>query len=111
MYLTYVLDLFLISVISSIGLSIIFVEKRYDFPVRKFNVLFRKYIRKINPKLSQLGECTVCFSFWATLISDLILFAYSDLRYFLWPLSGFAASGLVWILITYLNLIDKDDND
>ncbi|MAG37991.1 hypothetical protein CMI45_01220 [Candidatus Pacearchaeota archaeon] len=90
------------------GLAIIFVEKRYDFPVRRFNVLFRRNIRKINPKLSILGECTVCFSFWAALISDIFLFIYSDFNYFLWPLSGFATSGLVWVLITYLNLIDND---
>jgi len=93
------------------GLSIIFVEKRYDFPIRRFNVLFRRYIRKINPKLSTIGECTVCFSFWAALISDVALFMYSNFSYFLWPLSGFATSGLVWILITYFNLIDKDNDN
>jgi|18_taG_2_1085343.scaffolds.fasta_scaffold33300_3 hypothetical protein len=110
MYLTYTLSLFIVSVISAIGLSIIFVEKRYDFPIRKFNVIFRKYIRKINPRLSTLGECTVCFSFWAALISDLFLLIYSDFTYFLWPLSGFAASGAVWIIITYFNLIDTGDD-
>jgi len=86
----------------------LFVEKRYDFPIRRFNVLFRKYIRKINPKLSQLGECTVCFSFWAALLIDTALLVYSDFKYFLWPASGFATAGLMWIIITYLNLIDRE---
>ncbi|MAG27488.1 hypothetical protein CMI47_18295 [Candidatus Pacearchaeota archaeon] len=109
MCLTYIVSLFFISVISSIGMSIVFVEKRYDFPIRKLNIIFRRKIRKINPKLSTLGLCTVCFSFWAALLSDIFLLVYSNFSYFLWPLTGFASSGIVWLIISYLNIIDNGD--
>jgi len=110
MCLTYIASLFFISIISSIGISILFVEKRFDFPIRKINLIFRRQIRRVHPKLSILGECTVCFSFWAALIPDTFLLLYSDFSYFLWPLSGFAASGIMWIIITYLNVMDGNNN-
>jgi hypothetical protein len=111
MCLTYIAELFLISTISSMGLAIIFVEKRYDFPVQGINLLFRKIVGKIHPKLSVLGECTVCFTFWSSLLVEIYLLFYSNYTYFLWPVSGFAASGSMWVLITYLNLIDREGDD
>ena len=111
MCLTYIASLFLISVISSMGLAIIFVEKRYEFPVKTVNVLFRKIVGKIHPSLSAIGECTVCFSFWASLLVESYLYFYSNYTYFLWPISGFATSGATWFLITYLNLIDRGNDE
>lgn len=101
---------FLISVFCSLGLSIVFVEKRYEWPVRLFNVFVRWKLRKIDKRLKGLASCTVCCSFWATLFVDFFLLFVSGGSYFLWPLSGFAVSGLAWFIYELLNVLDRKED-
>lgn len=102
--------LFIISVFASYGLAVALVEKRSEFPIRPININLRFLLRKIfGRKFAKMLKCTVCTSFWAALVVDLFLLIFIDHDYFLWPISGFAALGLTWTIIEFLNAIDKDD--
>lgn len=102
--------MFWISLVSAFGLSVIFIEKREDFPVSFFHSLFVKIIRLFRyEKLEKVAFCIVCFSFWAALLTDLFIYFMYEKSYFMWPLTGFAASGLTWLVIDFLNTIDKDN--
>lgn len=103
MFLSY----FVISVLCSLGLAIVFVEKRYEWPVRYFNLLLRWELRKIDRRLKKITLCTVCFSFWATLLVDFVLLVMSGGSYFLWPLSGFAVAGCAWIIYELLDVLER----
>ena len=96
----------IISVIVSFGMAVALVEKGDQYPIRKFNLLLRKFIHdRINWKFSQVIECTTCASFWTTLVSDIILFFMFG--YFFWPFSGFVTVGFTWFIIEFLNAVDN----
>lgn len=105
------IDFFIISLFASLGLSILVTQKGNEWPIKKPRILFQKYIRKINTKLSKMFFCVVCFSFWSSLIIDTLLFVYAysiyDQYYFLWPISGFASSGLSYIIFETIDSLSS----
>ena len=103
----------IISVMLSYGMAILLSEKGNDYPIRKFRIYLQLFIHKIHWKMSQMLFCTVCTSFWTSLISDLIIciIAYHyGYFYFFFPFSGIITSGFVWTLMEYLNAQDKEQN-
>ena len=110
--LNFILSLF-VSVLIGIGLSILLVEKGKDWPIRPIRIKIQVILRKFYWILVQMLFCTTCTSFWATLVGDIVVGAISyslGFFYFFWPFSGFITAGIVWIIIEYLNSIDKDQN-
>lgn len=104
-----VLAWFLISIVSSMGLAILLVEKGDDWPVSFFVKPLRYGLEFIYPKLAGMLDCTVCCSFWTSLVVDLVLCYMSGGTYFLWPVSGFAAAGIVFLVMDLLNILDKKE--
>jgi len=104
----------IISIFLSIGLSIIFVEKSNEWPIKKYRVLLQLLLHDhIHYKFAQVLKCTVCSSFWFSLISDIvvcILAYFHGYFYFFWPCSGAISLGLTWILVEFLNSQDKESN-
>ena len=105
------LGIFGVSLLASTGLAILLVEKGEDWPVSFFRRIIDTALSTISDKLSSMLECTVCAAFWTSLITDLFLFIITDGAYFLWPLTGFASSGLIWLMIEFLNTLDKDEDE
>lgn len=85
------------------------VEKGDDGPVSIIVRPLRSLLSRIHPKFGDLFDCTVCMSFWTALIVDFSLFIITGGLYFLWPLTGFAAAGLVWLVIQFLNALDPNE--
>tara|TARA_Y100000034_G_C6892147_1_gene410656 strand:- start:1817 stop:2134 length:318 start_codon:yes stop_codon:yes gene_type:complete len=99
------LSLLIISVLSAFGIAVLLVEKGQDWPVRRFVILTRKFIYKINKNAEKVFDCTVCMSFWVSLLADLILLYFYN--HFLWPLTGFITLGFTWFIMQFLNAIDN----
>jgi len=104
------LSFLIISIICSLGLSIILTQKGSEWPVKYFRIILQKYLKKIHWKLPQALFCVICTSFWTTLITDIVLFIMNLLFYnqfyFLWPLSGFAVSGLAYLIFEIINALE-----
>lgn len=100
-----------ISILLGFGIAVALVEKGKDWPIRKYNILIRKYLhQKVSRKAKRVLECTVCTSFWTTLIADLAvcIIAYlNGIKYFFWPFSGLITLGFTWTIIEFLNAQDK----
>jgi len=97
----------IISVLSSFGLSIVLVEKGEEFPANLFVPKIKSILGLFHDKLPNMLECTVCTSFWTSLVVEitmLMLFGY-----FLWPLSGLIVVGFTWLVMEFLNAIDKPE--
>lgn len=96
----------ILSVLFGYALAILLVEKGEDWPVTILTKPLKFLFSKIYKKLPELLECTVCCSFWTTLVGEIVLkFWITDL--FLWPFTGVIALGLTWSAIEFLNAIDK----
>ena len=107
---------FIISLMAAYGIAVLLVEKGEDYPMNKITSRLRFLIFWwIGPEASDVLDCTVCASFWTALITDCVLayvaFTYFNVVYFLWPLTGFAAAGITWTIIQFLNAIDPDSED
>ena len=101
----------IISVILSFGLAILFVEKGNEFPIKRYRVILQQFVHdKIHWKAAQVFYCSVCFSFWASLLADVIIAIFVCSSYFFWPCSGIIACGFSWIIIEWLNAIDQEPN-
>jgi hypothetical protein len=103
----------IISSFISIGLSILIVEKGRDWPIKPWRIRLQIILRKIHWKLPQMLYCTTCTSFWAASVGDTIVGIVALLNgsiYFFWPFSGIIIAGFMWIIIEYLNTIDKDQD-
>jgi len=96
------------SILASFGVSILFVEKGDDWPVSKYKKGLSLFLDEFHPKAREMLDCTICTSFWAALIMDAILFIFSGGNYFLWPVTGFAASGFAWIVYQLLEALDNN---
>lgn len=106
------LDWLIISILCTYGLSVILVEKRFDYPVRYISICIRwLFLRKIDRKFQKMLLCTVCSSFWIALPVDLFLFLFTGFSYFLWPFSGFAASGITWTIYEWFHVLDKNEDE
>ena len=91
-----------ISLLLGFGFAVAIVEKGREWPLRKINVILRRKLNKyIDVRAHRLLLCVVCTSFWATLFSDLVLYAYTG-EYFFWPFSGFINVGLSWLVVEFL---------
>jgi len=100
----------ILSVFFGYSLAILLVEKGDDWPVIILTKPLKFLFGKIYSKLTGLLECTVCCSFWATLIGEIVLkFWITDL--FLWPFTGIIALGFTWSVIEFLNTLDKSKHN
>lgn len=97
------------SVFLSFSIAVVLVEKGDDWPVSLFLNPIKKILNKINSNIPKVFDCTVCFSFWAALASETIMYFCFDSR-FLWPITGFLSLGLTWFVIEFLNALDKSGN-
>lgn len=97
-----------VSVISSMGLAILLVEKGEEWPVSLVTKPLRWVLETLYSKLGGVLDCTVCCSFWTAFVVDLCLLCVSGGTYFLWPLSGFATAGIVFLFMDFLNILDKE---
>lgn len=99
----------LLSVCFGFSLAVLLVEKGEDWPVTFITKPLKWLTGLIYSKLKDMLSCTVCTSFWATLIGELILkFFITDI--FLWPLTGVITLGFTWVVIDFLNALDKSKN-
>jgi hypothetical protein len=100
------------SIMLAFGISIALVEKGKDFPIRYWRIILQLLLSKIHWKMPQMLFCTTCTSFWASLISDIVMcilnFLIFGTFYFFWPFSGFIVLGITWFSIEFLNAIDRE---
>lgn len=96
-----------VSVLIGYGIAITLVEKGDVWPVKPIYELLKKGIGKISPKFAEVLNCSVCTSFWTTLVGDAIMCYYYSGHYWLWPLSGFVTLSLTWTLIQFMNVIEE----
>lgn len=103
--------LLLTSIVCSFGLAVLLVEKRHDYPVRWINLNLRLGIREITSsyKFAKMLTCSICTAFWAAFIVDLIILIFGH-NYFLWPISGFAASGFTWLVYQILDILESQEH-
>lgn len=97
------------SVLFGCSMSILLVEKGEDWPVNLITKPIKYLFSKIYNKLPQLLECTVCATFWTTLIGELCL-KFWITKLFLWPFTGVIALGVTWVIIEFLNALDNSRN-
>jgi hypothetical protein len=102
------LSFFIMSIIISVGISILLVEKSSTWPIKNINIRIRCLLRKVYWKLAWMLYCVTCTSFWVTLLVDICLFFM--VGFFMWPLSGFATAGITYLLFELLNRIDSPKN-
>lgn len=106
----------IISIMLAFGISIALVEKGDDFPIQYWKEKIKPLLNKIHPRFPEMLDCTTCTSFWAALISDIVICIMNLVLfgtfYFFWPFSGFIILGLTWFSIEFLNAIDsKGENN
>lgn len=98
----------LISFFITYGLTVLFVEKGDEYPVNLIKKPISIIFFFIDKRSVSVFDCMVCFSFWASLISELCLYFFVD-NSFLWPLTGFISVGIIWTIIQVLNIFDKEE--
>tara|TARA_Y100000310_G_C20681979_1_gene816509 strand:- start:554 stop:859 length:306 start_codon:yes stop_codon:yes gene_type:complete len=99
---------FFILLLASYGLAILLVEFANKWPIKPVQLFLKTLVHDyIHWKAAQVFDCTVCMSFWATLIVEIPLFFIFG--YFLWPISGFATAGFTWTVIQALNVLDRGE--
>lgn len=96
----------ILSVFFGISFAILLVEKGDSWPVEVFTKRLKFVLAKIYPKLAEVLDCTVCCSFWTTLIGELVLYFFYT-HIFMWPFTGVISLGLVWCIIEFFNSIDR----
>lgn len=96
----------LISVAFGFSLAVLLVEKGEDWPVTILTKPLRWIFGKIYSKLENMLTCTVCTSFWTTLVGEVCLYFFFT-HMFMWPFSGVIALGFTWLVIELLNTLDK----
>ena len=106
----------IIAIMLAFGIAIAAVEKGSDFPIRPWRIRLQALLSKVHWNLPQMLFCTVCTSFWAALIADIVLcitnLVLFGTFYFFWPFSGFIVLGLTWFSIEFLNALDsRGDNN
>lgn len=97
----------LVAAIAGIGIAIVLVEKKAQWPGSFITPKLFKLLSLIHPKFAEMLDCTVCTSFWTTLFCDLFLWMAQKFNFpFLWPISGFVAITIIWTVINLFNAID-----
>ena len=96
----------ILSVLFGVSFAILMVEKGDAWPVSIITKPLCFVLAKIYAKFADVLSCTVCFSFWATLVGEIILyFLFTHL--FMWPFTGVISLGMTWILIEFFNTLDR----
>jgi len=103
----------IISVLLSFGMSVALVQKGKHWPIRKYNLLLKRFLHKhIYYRAPEVLDCVTCTSFWMALISDVVMMVVSLLVtgsfYFFWPFTGLIAVGFTYFMFEYLNAVDND---
>jgi len=104
------LAFFIMAVIAAFGMAVIVVEKGDEWPAKLGVGPIRFLLSLIYPKFAEMFDCPVCTAFWTGLIADFVIFLISGYAYFLWPLTGFAASGMAWLAYELLGVLDDGDS-
>jgi hypothetical protein len=105
-YLSMIENL-IFTVLGGIGIATILVEKSDDYPVSLISHPLKKILCLIfGIKVASVMECTVCISFWTTLICEIYSYYLFD-SIFLWPFSGFIAASIVYYLVDFLNTLEN----
>jgi uncharacterized membrane protein YjjB (DUF3815 family) len=99
----------ILSILFGYSFAILLVEKGDDWPITIFVKPIKFIFGKIYNKLPGLLDCTVCCSFWATLIGEIVLKLWIT-NIFLWPFTGVIVLGLTWLVIEILNTLDKSSS-
>lgn len=95
------------TVLSGIGIATIIVEKSDDYPVNYISHPLKKLLNFIfGCKVASLMDCTVCLSFWTTLICEIYAYFLID-SIFLWPFTGFISASIVYYTIDFLNILEN----
>lgn len=94
------------SVIFGISLAVLLVEKGDAWPITIITKPLHFILSKIYSKAAAVLECTVCCSFWCAGVGDLALY-FLFTHTFMWPFTGVISLGVTWLIIEYLNAIDK----
>lgn len=112
------LSYFLIVILLAISLAILTMQKGNEWPIKKPRIYLQLLMRKIHWRFPQAMYCVVCASFWFGLIADIMMailwFILSLINstpytfYWFWPISGFVAAGLSWIIYEVINVLDGD---
>ena len=103
----------IISVLLSFGMSVALVNKGREWPIRKYNIIIRRWLQKnIHRKSHRVLKCSTCTSFWMAFISDLavcgVCFLTTGSFFFFWPFSGFIAVGFTYFIFEFLTSVDND---
>lgn len=104
------ISLFILSILVAFGMAVALVEKGNDYPILFFKLHLSWILFSLHPKLPEIINCTVCTSFWTALIADLLIFFFINGAWFLWPLTGFAALGVTWLIVEAINAIDSSND-
>lgn len=96
-------------------MAVILVEKKRQWPIRRYHLILKSILKRFHPRLPRMLKCTVCTSFWTTLVAELcvlfISYLYNMDIYWMWPLSGFVTAGITWtimdFLISFANISEK----
>lgn len=100
----------LLSVLGGFGLAVALVEKKRDWPIRRYHILLQRTLHRINTRAAKMLDCTVCTSFWATLVIEIVMLVGKIIGhgniYWFWPISGFVTLGFTWFVIQFLDAID-----
>jgi hypothetical protein len=97
----------LLSVASSFGLAVALVEKKRSWPVRRYHLILLNLLNKVHPRLRRMLNCAPCTSFWCSLVVDCLILVVSGGSYWAWPLSGFITFGVTWLIMDWLNTLDR----
>lgn len=90
-------------------MAVALVEKKRQWPIRRYSLWLQYFVLpKIHRRLGKMLDCTVCTSFWTTLITDSLICLFTWGKYFAWPLSGFITLGLTWAFVQILWSINSD---
>jgi len=97
---------FIISIIAGCGMAVAIVEKGDRWPVHIIASPLRRFLRYWYPPAEPVLDCTVCLSFWTTLLADLIILLSTKSDFILWPLSGFGSIFITWIIYELFGSLD-----
>lgn len=102
----------ILSITSSIGMALLLVEKKEEFPIKKIHSMLSSFIEMIfGLEWAMMLHCTICTSFWTSLAVETALYFVSGRTYFCWPLTGFATAGILYIIIDFLNTLDRRNHE
>jgi len=97
----------LISFLITYGLTVLIVEKGDEYPINIIKQPIVNFLTLIDIRSVSVFDCMVCFSFWASLVSELSMYFFVD-NMFLWPLTGLISTGIIWTVIQVLNTLDRE---